>query len=79
MVFGRRVEVLPGQIYRKMDSTGYLFEVIGLKSDAMGALHVHLRRKDEPSTRRTLASSIILDPNEFELVQDVPGSSVSSH
>ncbi len=73
MVFGRRYEVLAGQLYRKMDSTGYVFEVMSVKNDTLGNNHVQLRRRDELSTRRTLASSILLDPNEFELVQDVPG------
>lgn len=73
MVFGRRYEVMAGQLYRKMDSTGYVFEVMSVKSDTLGNSHVQLRRRDELSTRRTLASSILLDPNEFELVQDVPG------
>lgn len=73
MVFGRRLEVLPGQLYRKMDSTGYVFEVMSVRNDPQGAIHVQLRRRDELSTRRTLAASIILDPNEFELLQDVPG------
>lgn len=75
MVFGRRYDVLPGQLYRKLDSTGYIFEVMSVKNDTLGNIHVQLRRKDEPSTRRTLASSILLDNNEFELVQDVPGGS----
>jgi hypothetical protein len=78
MVFGRRAEVLPGQLYRKMDSTGYVFEVMSVRNDPLGAIHVQLRRRDEPSTRRTLAASIILDPNEFELLQDVPGGETSS-
>ena len=70
-MFGRRFEVVPGQLYRKMDSTGYVFEVLSVRRDPVGAVHVQLRRKDEPSTRRTLAADIITDPNEFELIQDV--------
>ena len=73
MVFGRRQDVLPGQLYRKLDSTGYVFEVMSVKNDSLGNIHVQLRRKDEPSTRRTLASSILLDNSEFELVQDAAG------
>lgn len=73
MVFGRRYEVVPGQLYRKLDSTGYIFEVMSVKNDQLGNIHVQMRRKDEPSSRRTLASSILLDSSEFELVQDVAG------
>ena len=74
MVFGRKYEVLPGQHYRKLDRTGYVFEVMSLKHDPLGAVHVQMRRLDEPATRRTLADSVLLDPNEFELVQDAQGS-----
>ena len=72
MAFGRRLEVFVGQVYRKTDSTRYVFEVMSVKSDPQGSTHVQLFRRDEPSTRRTLASSVLLDPNEFELLQDVP-------
>lgn len=77
MVFGRRYEVLAGQLYRKLDSTGYIFEVISVKIDPLGNNHVQMRRKDEPSSRRTLASSVLLDSDEFELVQDVPGGEMA--
>lgn len=72
MAFGRRLEVYVGQLYRKTDSTRYVFEVMSVKNDPQGSIHVQLFRKDEPSTRRTLAASVLLDPNEFELLQDVP-------
>lgn len=78
MVFGRKSEVLPGQVYRKLDRSGYVFEVMSIKRDPMGAVHVQMRRRDEHSTRRTLADSVLLDPNEFELVQDVPSASQES-
>jgi hypothetical protein len=77
VVFGRRLDVVPGQLYRKMDSTGYVFEVLSVRDDPGGAVHVQMRRRDEHSTRRTLAASVLLDPNEFELVQDVPGSAAN--
>ena len=73
-MFSRKFEVVVGQQYRKQDSTGYVFEVISVRQDPMGAIHVQMRRRDEPSTRRTLASSVLLDPAEFELVKDMPGS-----
>jgi hypothetical protein len=78
MVFNRRLEVLPGQLYRKMDSTRYVFEVMSVRDDSGGAIHVQMRRRDELNSRRTLAASVLLDPNEFELLQDVPGSSSSA-
>jgi hypothetical protein len=78
-MFGRRTEVVTGQFYRKMDATGYVFEVIGVRRDPLGAMHVQMRRRDEPSTRRTLAADILMDPNEFELIQDVPGRSVGEN
>lgn len=70
MVFGRRVEVVPGQLFRKLDSTGYVFEVMSVRGDPMGATHVQMRRRDEPNTRRTLAASVLLDPNEFEQLSE---------
>lgn len=76
MVFGRKHEVLPGQLYRKLDRSGYVFEVMSIKRDPLGAVHVQMRRKDEPSSRRTLADSVLNDPNEFELIQDVPGAAL---
>lgn len=78
MAFGRRTEVLPGQLYRKMDSTHYVFEVLSVRDDPGGAVHVQMRRRDEVNSRRTLAASVLLDPNEFELVQDTAGSGQAS-
>lgn len=69
MVFGRRVDIVPGQLFRKLDSTGHIYEVMSLHNDPLGNVHVQMRRRDEPSTRRTLASSVVLDPDSFELVQ----------
>jgi hypothetical protein len=67
-MFGRKYEVTPGQFYRKMDATGYVYEVLSVRRDQVGAVHVQMRRRDEPSTRRTLAADVITDPNEFELL-----------
>jgi len=73
MVFSRRQDVVPGQVFRKLDSSRYVFEVMSVREDPGGAIHVQMRRRDEPNSRRTLAASVLLDPNEFELLQDAPG------
>lgn len=70
MVFGRKADVVTGQLYRKLDRSGYVFEVMSIRHDPLGAIHVQMRRHDEHASRRTLAASVLLDPNEFELVQD---------
>jgi hypothetical protein len=69
VVFGRKFEVLPGQLFRKLDNTKYVFEVLSVREDSIGAVHVQMRRRDEPSTRRTLALSVLMDPDQFELVE----------
>lgn len=69
MVFGRKQEVVPGQLYRKLGRTGHVYEVMSLKADQLGAVHIQMRRTDEHSARLTLAVSVLMDPNEFELVQ----------
>jgi hypothetical protein len=68
-MFGRKYEVIPGQLYRKMDATGYVYEVMSVRRDQVGAIHVQMRRRDEPSTRRTLAADVVTDPAEFELIE----------
>ena len=70
MFFDRKQEVTAGQRYRKLDRTGYVFEVISVRTDPLGAVHVQMRRHDEHSTRRTLSVSVLLDGNEFELIQE---------
>ncbi len=68
VVFGRKVDIQVGQLFKKLDTTKYVFEVVSLKADAMGTVHVQMRRRDEPSSRRTLAASVLLDPEQFEQI-----------
>lgn len=67
-MFGRKQEVSVGQFYRKLDKTGHVYEVLEIKTDPLGAVHVRLRRQDERSSLRTLAASVLLDPDEYELL-----------
>ncbi len=69
-MFGRKQNVQLGQLYRKLDRTGYVFEVLDIKTDPQGAVHVQMCRRDEPGTRRTLALTVLLDPDSFEPVTD---------
>lgn len=66
VVFGRKVDIQVGQLFKKLDTTKYVFEVMALKTDPLGTVHVQMRRTDEPSSRRTLAASVLLDPEQFE-------------
>lgn len=68
VVFGRKIDIQVGQLFKKLDTTKYVFEVMSLKTDGLGTVHVQMRRQDEPSTRRTLAASVLLDPEQFEQI-----------
>ncbi len=67
-MFKRKGEVTQGQRYRKTDRSGFVFVVVGLKTDAQGAVHAHLQRQDEPSSHRTLAECVLLNSDEYELL-----------
>ncbi|MDR3514356.1 MAG: hypothetical protein P4M00_00955 [Azospirillaceae bacterium] len=71
----RRQAVMEGQLYRKKGpGVGTLWEVVSLRGDGGTAVHVQLKRCDDPSTLKTLAVTALLDPTQFVPVAEVaPG------
>ncbi len=63
-------EVAEGQWFRKLSPGGGIWQVIAMKRDAIGALHAQIRRADDRSTYKTLATVALLDTNQFEPVDD---------
>lgn len=64
----RRHEIVEGQKYRKRGSGGGTWEVVALRKDGLGTLHVQMKRSDDPKTLKTLALATLLDPEQFEQV-----------
>ncbi len=66
----RRRELAEGQRFRKLGAGTGVWEVIGLRKDEGGALHVRLRRVDDPKTLKTLAAAVLDDPRQFVAVDE---------
>lgn len=64
----RRREIVLGQRYRKLGFGAILWEVVGTSVDALGHAHVRLRRVGDPRTLKTLAVTVLEDPNQYVLV-----------
>ena len=64
----RRHEIAEGQKYRKLGSGGSTWEVVAVRKDGLGTLHVQMKRSDDPKTLKTLAVAALLDPERFEQV-----------
>ncbi|ACI98272.1 hypothetical protein [Rhodospirillum centenum] len=62
----RRAQVAEGQRYRRIGVGLGIWEVIALQTDGVGKMHARLRREDDPSSVKTLAVSVLLDPRQFE-------------
>jgi len=65
-MMGVRREVREGQHFRRIGAAGYVWEVVAVRKDNFGARHAQMRRLDDPLTWKTLAVTVLLDPNQFE-------------
>jgi hypothetical protein len=64
---GRRTfEVAPGQHYRKVGRGGGTWEVVGIRTDDLGAVHALLQSLEEPHTFRTFSVDMLGDAQTFE-------------
>jgi hypothetical protein len=64
----RTHEIAQGQLYRKVGRVASVWEVVAVKADASGAVHARMRSAEEPTTFRTVATEMLLDNHNFQLV-----------
>lgn len=62
----RRKEVVSGQNFRRIGAGGGVWQVTGIRKDALGTPHAMLCRLDDPNTLKTLSVTTLLDNSQFE-------------
>lgn len=66
----RRTEVAIGQHWRTMSIAPSEWEVIRIYNDSEGISHVALRQVDDPTSRKTIATELLLTGIGYMLVRD---------
>ncbi|HEV7371155.1 hypothetical protein [Arenibaculum sp.] len=66
----KRREIVEGQKYRKLGPGGGIWEVVAIRKDGLGMRHAQMKRSDDPKTLKTLALTALLDPEQFERIED---------
>jgi hypothetical protein len=66
----RRTEVAIGQHWRTMSIAPSEWEVIRIYNDSEGISHVALRQVDDPTSRKTIATELLLTGMGYMLVRD---------
>ncbi|MDF2764113.1 MAG: hypothetical protein K0S81_1107 [Rhodospirillales bacterium] len=66
----RRIEVAIGQHWRTMSIAPSEWEVIRIYNDSEGISHVALRQVDDPTSRKTIATELLLTGMGYMLVRD---------
>jgi len=66
----RKREVVEGQMFRKLGPGGGVWEVVAVRKDGLGTQHAQLKRADDPYTLKTLSVAALLDPHQFEPVEE---------
>jgi hypothetical protein len=67
----RRTEVAVGQIWRTRSVAPRYWEVLRIYDDSEGISHVALRQVDDPTSRKTIATELLLTELGYQLVSDV--------
>jgi hypothetical protein len=65
----RRTEVAIGQHWRTMSIAPSEWEVIRIYNDSEGISHVALRQVDDPTSRKTIATELLLTGMGYMLVR----------
>jgi hypothetical protein len=66
----RRTEVAIGQHWRTMSIAPSEWEVVRIYNDSEGISHVALRQVDDPTSRKTIATELLLTGIGYMLVRD---------
>ncbi len=64
----KQVEFSVGQRLRKKMRGGGTWEIMAIRKDPSGAVHVEMFNVVDKNTRRTLSSSVLADPDQFEVI-----------
>ncbi len=62
----RKREIMEGQVFRRLGPGGGVWQVVTIRRDGVGMAHAQMRRADDPTTRKTLATVALLDQSQFE-------------
>ena len=68
----RRREVVPGQSYQAVE-TNAVWDVRDVSNDAAGILHARLVRRDDPTTVKMIAVSVLRDPRRYRPLAEDQG------
>lgn len=66
----RRFEVAVGQRWRTLSSAPSDWEVIRIYNDPEGVSHVALRQVDDPTSRKTIATELLLTGSGYVLLPE---------
>ena len=64
----RSIEFAVGQRVRKKAKGGGVWEIMAIRKDASGAVHIEMFNVMDPNTRRTLSRVALSDGDQFELL-----------
>ncbi len=67
-----RLEVRKGQRYCNADAAFIVWVVDDLLTDSAGVPHARLRRANDPSTQKTLATGALLDGRLYRFIGEAP-------
>jgi hypothetical protein len=66
----RRTEVAVGQCWRTLSTAASEWEVVRIYNDSEGISHVALRQVDDHTSRKTVATELLLTGSGYMLVRD---------
>lgn len=64
----RQIEFAVGQRIRKKAKGGGVWEIMAIRKDPSGAVHIEMFNITDPNTRRTLSRAALSDNDQFELL-----------